>query len=60
MNSVFADTFYWYGLANPKDQWHSLVVNAKAAVAGRSIVTTEEVLIEFASAMASSPYLRLA
>jgi predicted nucleic acid-binding protein len=58
MNAVFADTFYWYGLANPRDQWHGKVLKAKNHVAGRTIVTTEEVLSELLAAMSGDAHLR--
>ncbi|HLJ56330.1 MAG TPA: PIN domain-containing protein [Chthonomonadaceae bacterium] len=60
MNPLFADTFYWYGLCNRHDQWHQIVIAAHNRIAGRRIVTTDEVLVEFASAMASDPFLRAA
>jgi predicted nucleic acid-binding protein len=60
MSPVFADTFYWYGLANRRDQWHQAVLQAKTTVSDRRIVTTQEVLVEFASAMASNEFLRSA
>ena len=60
MTSVFVDTFYWYGLCNKRDQWHSIVLAAKDACSGRQLVTTDEVLVEFASAMASDNFLRAA
>jgi len=60
MTPVFADTFCWYGLSNPRDQWHPLVLEARARLLGRRLVTTEEVLVEFLGAMASSPFLRAA
>ncbi len=60
MNPVFADTFYWYGLTNRRDAWHSLVVQARGRVRNRPIFTTEEVLTEFLGAMSGDPFLRAA
>ena len=51
MRTVFADTLYWYGLANPRDQWHSSVLQARKQLGAVQIVTTEEVLTEFLTAM---------
>ncbi len=60
MTAVFADTFYWYGLSNPRDQWHHVVLRARTDVGRRPIVTTDEVLVEYASSMASDLFLRVA
>jgi len=51
MRTVFADTLYWYGLANPRDQWHAAVLQVRAQLGSIRIVTTEEVLTEFLTAM---------
>jgi predicted nucleic acid-binding protein len=59
MKTVFADTLYWYGLANPRDPWHPTVVETSAALGEVRIVTTEEVLLEFLTAMSGGgEYLR--
>lgn len=60
MKQVFADTFFWYGLANRHDQWHSVVLKARADIGERPIVTTEEILTEFLNAMSGAPFLRTA
>ena len=57
---VFTDTFYWYGLANRRDQWHPLVLQAKTAVSDAEIVTTHEVLTEFLAAMSGDSLFRAA
>ena len=44
--AYFADTFWWIALANPKDAWHSRVVNWEAAHPGAGFITTEEILSE--------------
>jgi predicted nucleic acid-binding protein len=51
MTAAFADTLYWYGLANPHDQWHPVVLQTRARLGQVSIITTEEVLTEFLTAM---------
>jgi predicted nucleic acid-binding protein len=59
MTPVFADTLYWYGLSNPRDQWHAPVRQARARLGRVEIVTTEEVLIEYLTAMSGGgPHLR--
>lgn len=51
MKTVFADTLYWYGLANPRDTWHSPVLQARATLGEVHLLTTQEVLTEFLAAM---------
>ena len=51
MKWVFADTLYWYGLSNPRDQWHRPAALARTQLGDVGIVTTEEVLVEFLGAM---------
>jgi predicted nucleic acid-binding protein len=59
VNVVFADTFYWYAIANPRDQWHQVARQARARLGALQIVTTEEVLLEFLAAMSGGgEYLR--
>ncbi len=50
MIAVFADTFYFLALVNPRDQAHARAVAYTATFQGR-IVTTAWVLTEFADAM---------
>ena len=47
MRTVFADTFYWIALANPRDDWHDKAINASKLLFETCIVTTEEALTEF-------------
>jgi len=47
MTRVFADTFYWVALANPRDHWHEKAKAVRGALATMKIVTTDEVLAEF-------------
>ncbi len=60
MTPVFADTFYWYGLSNADDQWHRLNLQARKSIGKRPIVTTGEVLVEFANSMSGDQFLRAA
>lgn len=46
MNTVFADTFYWIAVLNPKDQWHHQALEIKKLLGDIRIVTTETVMIE--------------
>lgn len=47
MRTVFADTFYWVALADPKDQWHATVKRVSKELGPCHIVTSDEVLVEF-------------
>ena len=47
MKTVYADSFYWAALANPKDEWHHAAMNAGAKHQIGVIITTDEVLDEF-------------
>lgn len=50
MKGVFADTFFWTALVDRSDQWHESVASYEASLASDvRIVTTEEVLVEFAT-----------
>jgi len=51
----FADTFYWIALTNPKDAAHGKVMEFTAKLGPRSVVTTDEVLIELLAYCASYP-----
>lgn len=46
MRKIFADTFYWAALLNPKDQWHGKAKEAQRKLGRVRLVTTETVLIE--------------
>ncbi len=59
MTRVFADTLYWVAITSPRDQWHKPALAARTRLGPVSIVTTEEVLIEFLTALsAGGPFLR--
>jgi len=52
MSSLFADSVYFIGLANPNDQYHSI---AKAFdLTGRTLVTTRFVVTEVANSLSNS------
>lgn len=46
MKSIFADTFYWAALINPRDDAHQQVRQLSRLLSTATIVTTDEVLIE--------------
>ena len=49
MRELFADTFFWTALADPQDQWHRAAREFDASLEGTRLVTTDEVLVEFAT-----------
>jgi uncharacterized protein len=46
MNLVFADTQFFVGILNPRDQWHKQADEADAALTDPHYLTTESVLTE--------------
>lgn len=52
MTGVFADTFYFLALVNPKDRCHARAVELALGIQGQ-LVTTAWVLTEFADAMSA-------
>jgi len=44
---LFADTFYWIALSNPKDSAHFRVLEFGQRLGVIPVVTTDEVLTEF-------------
>ncbi|MGI8640290.1 MAG: type II toxin-antitoxin system VapC family toxin [Pyrinomonadaceae bacterium] len=46
MKKIFADTFHWAALLNPKDQWHQSAKETQQKPGKVRLVTTETVLIE--------------
>ena len=50
--SVFADTFYWLALAQPRDAWRVRALLWATANPSTCIVTTDEVFTEFLNALA--------
>ena len=41
---LFADTFYWVALLNPRDPFHARVASFSRALGAARLVTTDEVL----------------
>lgn len=58
MTSVFAESYYYLALLNPRDEAH-LVVRAYTALLTRPIVTTAWIMAEVADALASPTHRRL-
>ena len=53
MKTVFADTFYWVAIANPRDQWHESARRVSQSLEQTRLVTTDEVLVEFLTLLSS-------
>jgi predicted nucleic acid-binding protein len=51
MKSVFADTLYWVAIVRPNDSWQQAAEKARQALGEVQLVTTDEVLSEFLTAM---------
>ena len=49
MRELFADTFFWTALADPRDQWHAIARRYDQSHQDVLLVTTDEVLVEFAT-----------
>ena len=47
MRRIFADTFYWIALINPRDQNHQAAITLSNELQPFQIITTEDVLAEF-------------
>ena len=59
MNEVFVDTAYLIAATRRDDQWHEAAVEASRKLDGVSLVTTDEVLSEFLTAVSGGgPRLR--
>ncbi|MHB1033704.1 MAG: type II toxin-antitoxin system VapC family toxin [Pirellulales bacterium] len=59
MRKVFADTLYWLATVRPHDPYAGAAQEARRAIGACSIVTTDEVLGEFVTALAKAgPRLR--
>lgn len=46
MKKIFADTFYWAALLNPKDQWRPSAKSFETSNQHAKLVTTESVMTE--------------
>ena len=58
MKAVFADTFYWIALSNPAQSRYRDALALDATMAGRLVLTTDEVLSEFLTFFAGDRWLR--
>lgn len=59
MNRVFADAAYLIARIRPNDQWRRAASAARSAIGDAKIITTDEVLGEFLTALSSGgPELR--
>jgi len=59
MRKVFADTLYWAAIIRPNDPYQQAARDARQAAGPCIIVTTDEVLCEFTTALAKGgPTLR--
>jgi len=51
MKSVFVDTLYWIAIVRPNDSWKEAAEQARRLVDPVQLVTTDEVLSEFLTAL---------
>ena len=58
MKTVFVDSLFWIALVKPKDQWAKAAKTAKSNLGDVLIVTTDEVLTEFLTALSSGKRMR--
>ncbi len=58
MKTVFADSLFWIALVKPEDQWAKAAKTAKSNLGNVLIVTTDEVLTEFLTALSSGKHMR--
>ncbi|MBW2610078.1 MAG: type II toxin-antitoxin system VapC family toxin [Deltaproteobacteria bacterium] len=58
MKTVFADTLYWIAVVRPDDPWVEPAKAAKSSLGEAFIVTTDEVLTEFLSALSKGKHMR--
>ena len=59
MKLVFVDSFYWIAIVKPNDPWREPAKKAKEALGDVLLVTTDEVLTEFLTALSDGgPGLR--
>jgi predicted nucleic acid-binding protein len=56
MMRIFADTSYWMGLVNPRDQIHQKAVSVSRQLSSKSLVTTDMVLAEVLNSFSDSLY----
>jgi predicted nucleic acid-binding protein len=58
MRRVFADSLYWIALSHPRDQHHAAALRLSLTLQRAEIVTTDEVLSEFLTALRHNRQLR--
>lgn len=58
MKQLFADSSYWIGLVNPRDQIHQKVVKITQQLSSVRLVTTEMVLGELLNSFSDTPFRR--
>jgi len=58
MKQIFADTGYWIGLVNPRDQIHQKVMKITHELSSVRLLTTEMVLVELLNSFSDSPFRR--
>src|SRR5258708_29874490 len=58
MRQIFADTGYWIGLVNPRDQIHQRVIKITQQLFSVRLITTEMVLAELLNSFSDSPFRR--
>lgn len=51
MKMVFADTLYWVAIVRPNDPWGDSAKKAKVSLGNVLLLTTDEVLTEFLTAL---------
>jgi predicted nucleic acid-binding protein len=56
MRRIFADTSFWMGLVNPRDQIHQKAVSVSRQLSSESLVTTDMVLAEVLNSFSDSLY----
>jgi len=56
MRRIFADTSYWMGIVNPRDQIHQKAVSVSRQLSSESLVTTDMVLAEVLNSFSDSLY----
>jgi uncharacterized protein len=58
MKQIFADTSYWIGLVNPRDQIHQKVIKITQQLFSVRLLTTEMVLGELLNSFSDTPFRR--
>ena len=58
MKQIFADTSYWIGLVNPRDQIHQKAIKVTQQLSSVRLLTTEMVLVELLNCFSNSPFRR--